>query len=101
MPQSTPIVGLHLTSLPNGNALLWGHDGEAQVWNAQGENFTQVANTVCNDPLGCELFCSGHTTLSDGRVLVAGGHDEARGNTYGITQSSTFDINGGWQPAGR
>ncbi len=99
-PKSTPIVGLHLTLLRNGNALLWGHDGEAQVWNAQGENFTQVANTVCNDPLGCELFCSGHTTLSDGRVLVAGGHDEARGNTYGITQSSTFDINGGWQASG-
>jgi uncharacterized repeat protein (TIGR02543 family) len=99
-PQSTPVVGLHLTLLRNGNALLWGHAGEAQMWNAPGGNFTQVSNTVCDDPLGCELFCSGHTLLADGRVLVAGGHDEARGNSYGLTQSSVFDGNG-WQPSGR
>ena len=99
-PTGMPIIGLHLSLLRNGNALLWGHGGEAEVWNAQGGNFTQVANSVCNDPLGCELFCAGHTTLGDGRVLVAGGHDEARGNNYGITQSSIFDGNG-WEPSGR
>lgn len=99
-PHGMPVVGLHLTLLLNGSALLWGHGGEAQVWNAQGGNFTQVSNTVCNDPLGCELFCSGHTLLADGRVLVAGGHDEVRGNNYGLTQSSIFDGNG-WQPSGR
>jgi uncharacterized repeat protein (TIGR02543 family) len=98
-PQAMPVVGLHMTLLMNGNALLWGHAGEAQVWNAQGGNFTQAANTVCGDPLGCELFCSGHTLLADGRVLVAGGHDEARGNNYGLTQSSIFDGNG-WQRSG-
>ena len=99
-PHSTPVIGLHLSLLPSGNALLWGHGGEAQVWNAQGGSFTQAANTVCDDPLGCELFCSGHTILADGRVLVAGGHDEVRGNNYGLTQSSIFDGTG-WQPAGQ
>jgi hypothetical protein len=99
-PQSTPVIGLHLSALPNGNAILWGHAGEAQVWNAQGGNFTQMANTICADPNGCELFCSGHTILADGRVMVAGGHDEARGNAYGLTQSSIFD-GSGWQPAGQ
>lgn len=99
-PQSMPIVGLHLSLLPSGNAVLWGHGGEPQVWNAQGGNFTQVANTGCEDPLGCELFCSGHTVLADGSVLVAGGHDEARGNSYGLTQSSVFD-GSGWRPVGR
>ncbi|HEY7613603.1 MAG TPA: galactose oxidase-like domain-containing protein [Gemmatimonadales bacterium] len=98
-PEGMPIVGLHLSLLKSGNALLWGHGGEAQVWNASGGSFTQVANTVCNDPLGCELFCSGHTILSDGRVMVAGGHDEVRGNNYGIRQSSIFDGTS-WQPAG-
>ena len=99
-PRGTPVVGLHLNLLPNGNALLWGHGGEPQVWNAQGGSFTQMANTICQDPLGCELFCAGHTFLSDGRLLVAGGHDEARGNSYGLTQSSIFDGTG-WQPSGR
>jgi uncharacterized repeat protein (TIGR02543 family) len=98
-PEGMPIVGLHLSLLRNGNALLWGHGGEAQVWNASGGSFTQVANTVCDDPLGCELFCAGHTLLADGGVLVAGGHDEARGNNYGIKQSSIFDGNG-WHPSG-
>jgi hypothetical protein len=97
-PKSTPIVGLHLSLLPSGNALVWGHDGEPQVWNTLGGSFTQMANTICDDPLGCELFCSGHTVLADGRLLVAGGHDEARGNSYGLTQSSIFDGNG-WQKA--
>jgi len=99
-PQTTPVVALHLSLLPSGNALLWGHGGEPQVWNVPGGNFTQVANTNCTDPLGCELFCTGHTVLADGRLLVAGGHDEVRGNSYGLTQSSTFDGTG-WQPSGR
>jgi hypothetical protein len=93
-----PIIGLHLSLLPDGDALLWGHGGEPQVWNAGGGNFTQVTNTVCNDPAGCELFCAGHTFLADGRLLVAGGHNEALGNNYGLVQSSTFD-GSGWQSA--
>jgi hypothetical protein len=99
-PQGMPVVSLHMSLLANGNGLMWGHAGEAQVWNAQGGNFTQAANTVCGDPLGCELFCSGHTLLADGRLLVAGGHDEARGNSYGLTQSSIFD-GSGWQRSGQ
>ena len=66
----------------------------------RGQQLTQVANTNCTDPLGCELFCTGHTVLADGRLLVAGGHDEVRGNSYGLTQSSTFDGTG-WTPSGR
>jgi uncharacterized repeat protein (TIGR02543 family) len=95
---SMPIIGLHLSLLPSGNALLWGHGGEPQVWNAAGGNFTQVANTVCNDPAGCELFCAGHTFLADGRLFTAGGHNESLGNNYGLAQSSIFD-GSGWQPA--
>ncbi len=100
-PQTTPVVALHSSLLPGGKVLLWGHGGEPQVFNAQAGDFAQVANTNCTDPLGCELFCTGHTVLADGRLLVAGGHDEVRGNSYGLTQSSTFDSILGWQPSGR
>ena len=99
-PRTTPVVALHSSLLPSGKALLWGHGGEPQVFDLQAGDFTQVANTDCTDPLGCELFCTGHTVLADGRLLVAGGHDEVRGNSYGLTQSSTFD-GVGWQPSGR
>jgi hypothetical protein len=97
--RTTPIVGLHLSLLPSGNALMWGHRGQPQVWNSAGGGFTQVDNQTCTDPATCELFCSGHTFLADGRLLVAGGHDEARGNNYGLTQASTFD-GSGWQTTG-
>ena len=97
--RTTPVIGMHLSLLPSGNALVWGHGGEPQVWNSAGGGFTQVTNQTCTDPAICELFCSGHTFLADGRVLVAGGHDEARGNNYGITQASIFDENG-WHTTG-
>jgi uncharacterized repeat protein (TIGR02543 family) len=95
----TPVIGLHLSLLPSGNALMWGHGGQPQLWNLVGGSFTQMPNVVCNDPAGCELFCSGHTFLADGRLLVAGGHNEALGNNHGLAQASTFDGTS-WQVTG-
>jgi hypothetical protein len=97
--RTTPVIGLHLSLLPSGKALMWGHGGQPQVWNSTGGGFTQVTNQTCTDPATCELFCSGHAFLADGRLLVAGGHDEARGNNYGLTQASTFN-GSGWQATG-
>jgi galactose oxidase-like protein/List-Bact-rpt repeat protein len=97
--RTTPVIGMHLSLLPSGNALVWGHGGQPQVWNLAGDGFTEVTNETCTDPVTCELFCSGHTFLADGRLLVAGGHLEARGNSYGLTQATTFD-GIGWQTAG-
>jgi hypothetical protein len=90
-PRSTPAIGLHLSQLPNGRALLWGHGGEPQLWNPAGGSFTQVINNTCTNPANCELFCSGHSFLADGRLLVAGGHNEALGDNNGLKQASTFD----------
>ena len=83
--QSNPVIGMHLSLLPNGKALTWGHGGEPQLLNLGGGGFTQVANQTCTNPATCELFCSGHTFLGDGRLLVAGGHNEALGDNNGLT----------------
>ena len=96
--RSTPVIALHLSLLPSGNALLWGHGGEPQLWNPGG-GFTQVANQTCTSPATCELFCAGHTFLRDGRLLVAGGHNEALGDNNGIREASTFDGTS-WQATG-
>jgi hypothetical protein len=85
----TPVIALHLTYLPNSKALLWGHGGEPQLW-TPGGGFSQIANTTCSGS-ACELFCSGHTFLADGRLLVAGGHNEALGDDNGLKQASIFD----------
>ena len=47
--------------------LSWGNAGSPQVWDPETGNFTEAASPN-------ELFCSGHSFLPDGRVLVAGGH---------------------------
>ncbi len=64
----TPAVAIHANLLPNGQVLTWGRTVHRPVrWNPAGGGFTDV-----NEPV--DLFCSGHTLLPDGRILVAGGH---------------------------
>ena len=72
---SWPLVAVHTNLLNNGKLLVW--DGwqtptPAQVWDPQSQTFTPVVNQQ-------GLFCSGVVQLSDGRILVAGGHDQSTG----------------------
>jgi hypothetical protein len=90
-PQTTPVIGLHLNHLFSGKYLLWGYDGEPQLWDPTGGGFTERAFTTCTDPTTCKLFCSGHDFLADGRLLVAGGENAPLGTNNGIKQASTFD----------
>jgi hypothetical protein len=80
-----------MSQLFGGNVLLWGHGGEPQVWDAVGGGFTQRADATCTNPTNCELFCSGHTFLPNGDLLVAGGHNEALGDNNGLNQASIFN----------
>jgi hypothetical protein len=97
-PFSTPVIGLHLSHVA-GKMLLWGHGGEPQIWNPAGGGFTQVPANTCSNPVNCELFCAGHTFLPDGRLLVAGGHNESLGDGNGIKQASIFNGTS-WTPTG-
>jgi galactose oxidase-like protein/List-Bact-rpt repeat protein len=97
-PRSTPVIGLHLSQLFGGRVLMWGHAGEPQVWDPNGSGFIQQPDATCNQA-NCELFCSGQTFLSNGDLLVAGGHNEALGDNNGLTQASIFN-GAGWTGTG-
>ena len=91
-----PIVAIHMHLLPNGKILIWQDDNNpnyppirqggstlARVWDVSSGTFTDVNNTTR------DLFCSGHSFLPDGRLLVAGGHDTMDGD--GIPDTFIFN----------
>ncbi|HEY8195738.1 MAG TPA: galactose oxidase-like domain-containing protein [Gemmatimonadales bacterium] len=80
-PFSWPIIGLHLHLLRTGKVLSWGKFGTPYVWNPSTKAFTAV-------PSPDWLFCSGHAFLSDGRLLVNGGHIS---DDHGIRDANLFD----------
>jgi hypothetical protein len=92
-PFATPIVAIHMHLLPTGKVLLWGHQGDAQIWDPAAPNagFTRVSKAY-------PVFCSGHTFLADGRLLVAGGSiDGPRGEA----RAALYDAaSGAWSLTG-
>ncbi len=93
MPVTAPVVGVHVSLLPTGKVLLWGREGDSHLWDP--------ANPSAGFPLASapyELFCSGHSFLPDGRLLVAGGHSTG---TSGIARTALFDpSSGAWSITG-
>ena len=85
-PFAWPIVAVHMMLLPNGRVLAIGRTGSPHVWNPATNVFTAV-------PAPARLFCSGHALLSDGRVLVVGGHIEDR---HGLPNTTLFSEGNGW-----
>ncbi|HEY9523064.1 MAG TPA: PKD domain-containing protein, partial [Thermopolyspora sp.] len=86
-PFPWPSVAIHLSLLPTGKVLSWGLLGVPVVWDPETGQFAEV-------PSQEELFCSGHTLLPDGRVLVAGGHISS---DHGIPDISIFSPStGSW-----
>jgi hypothetical protein len=79
-PFTTPVVAVHVHVLRTGKVLLWGDTGTPQLWSPTG-GFTPV-------PKPYRIYCSGHTFLPDGRLLVVGGTSP---QTRGLRVATVFN----------
>jgi galactose oxidase len=65
-----PYEPIHAHVLPSGKVLFWTRDAgdKCRLWDPANNAVTSAAN------VGANIFCGGAAFLSDGRLLVAGGH---------------------------
>ena len=96
-----PVVPVHINLLPNGKLLLWGRDREpVNGFDVHGythafllDSFYMSLKPVKNNRTN--LFCSGHSFLPDGRLIVTGGHSTERGAAvegHGSINTNIFDF---------
>jgi galactose oxidase-like protein/concanavalin A-like lectin/glucanase superfamily protein/Big-like domain-containing protein len=84
-PFAWPLVSIHSILLPSGKVLLF----DDHTTNAGVQIWDPVTGTLTSKPYSAtNLFCSGHTLLANGKVLVAGGHDTAY---VGLDESTLFN----------
>ena len=85
-PFATPVLGVHTHLLPTGKVMFWGDQGSAQLWSA-GTGFTPITKPY-------RIYCTGHTLLGDGRLLVVGGTSSM---IRGVRLARIFNATtGGW-----
>ena len=81
-----PFFPVHAHLLPTGKVMIWPGDGisgnDPRVWDPA------TATTSFLAKPGYDLFCTGHSFLADGRLLVTGGHIQ---NGVGLPNSSIYN----------
>jgi Domain of unknown function (DUF1929)/Domain of unknown function DUF11 len=77
-----PVTAIHMSLLHTGHIVLWSDDGNSE---GHGEPFLLDPTDDCFEegdgcftekPIPVNIFCGGHAQLSDGSLLVNGGHIE-------------------------
>jgi Domain of unknown function (DUF1929)/Glyoxal oxidase N-terminus len=102
-PFSAEIVGIHAALLRTSKVVLFGYsDADAHV--AVSRVLEPSSGALQTPPESHHLFCSGHSQLGDGRLFVAGGHqDEVNAlHTFDPGQQTWTRVgempNGRWYP---
>lgn len=82
------VVAIHAHLLPTGKVLYWDRhdygDGTPRLWDPDTGNIT-LAPEPGDD---YDVFCSGHSLLKDGGLLVTGGHIA---DNVGLASASTYN----------
>jgi len=88
------IVPLHMSLLPTGKVLAWGKYEDGGVMGTMG-TVPRLWDPAAGAPTTAKLvqadtmlFCSGHTLMADGRLMVSGGH---KADNVGINVTNIFD----------
>jgi hypothetical protein len=102
-----PNVAIHAHVLPDGKVLLWGRRDRPDqsldvqectplIWDPATRKVTSTPRPKLANGKTVNLFCSGHTFLPDGRLLVVGGHVA---DSDGVNQASLYDWRTNtWEP---
>jgi len=90
-PFTWPFVSVHTNLLPNGTVLFWrgsfGDSADITVWDPQTNSFTN-SNVPARAPTN-NIFCTGHSFLPDGKLLVTGGHIHSG---VGLAYTNIYDF---------
>jgi hypothetical protein len=89
-PLTWPLVAVHAHLLPDGRVLVWDAEptkAQIRVWDPTTNTFTDPIPTTNNRT---NVFCSGHSFLPDGRLLVTGGQIDRY--DVGTPHSNIFDF---------
>lgn len=77
-----PVVSVHSIMLRTGKVMFYPYSDDPRLWDPSNNTFTTLPKA------GYNIFCTGHSHLSDGRVLITGGHVQ---NGWGLNDASYYD----------
>src|SRR5687768_2939592 len=101
--QNWSIVSVHTILLPTGKVMFYPYNDDPRLWDPANNSIVLLPK------VGYNIFCTGHSFLSDGRVLITGGHvqngwglnDASYYNPFNNTWTRLPDMNNGrWYPSG-